>query len=468
MHDAPSETKPVTWADLLSGRHVSVVTVIASGVLLYAMNLFFTAALMPTIVADIGGLRYYSWITIAFTIAAIGASLFVSRVLEWRGVATAYTLALSLFAAGAFLAATSPRMELLVIARLVQGLGGGLLAGLGYAVIRTVLPQKLWARATGLTSAMWGFGTLVGPSLGGLFAEFGLWRMAYSAVGFAALLLVILVRRRLGGQATVGGRSPLPLASLVPLVLSAGAISVVSILPVGWLTMLALAAGGGLFTVFIVVERNAVHPILPRMTFAKGNPLKWIYLTVASLTSGVMLENFVPLFGQQLAGLRPVAASLLGVAMSLAWVVAQLYSATLTGKAARTRAIWLGPTLLASALAVYGASQAADAGLGEVLAWAVTLGAAGVGIGIAWPQLGIAAMSSSDDPVEGRKAAAAVTTVQMLALSTMAAIAGLLMNAGGDVPELAAALVAFGMALMCLPGVVVAWLVARDGLPDNA
>lgn len=45
------------WSDLLSGRHLAIVLVMASGVLLYAMNLYFTAALMPSIVADIGGQR---------------------------------------------------------------------------------------------------------------------------------------------------------------------------------------------------------------------------------------------------------------------------------------------------------------------------------------------------------------------------------------------------------------------------
>lgn len=70
------------WGDLLSGRHLVIVAVMASGILLYAMNLYFTAALMPSIVADIGGQRYYAWVTTAFVISAIVASLFVSRVLD--------------------------------------------------------------------------------------------------------------------------------------------------------------------------------------------------------------------------------------------------------------------------------------------------------------------------------------------------------------------------------------------------
>jgi len=85
-----SATPADGWVDLLSGRHLATVLVMASGVLLYAMNLYFTAALMPSIVADIGGQPYYAWVTTAFVISAIVASLFVSRILQWQGPAFAY------------------------------------------------------------------------------------------------------------------------------------------------------------------------------------------------------------------------------------------------------------------------------------------------------------------------------------------------------------------------------------------
>ena len=62
------------------------------------------------------------------------------------------------------------------------GVAGGLLAGLGYAVIRAALPQALWTRASALVSAMWGVATIVGPATGGLFAQFGLWRWAFGAM----------------------------------------------------------------------------------------------------------------------------------------------------------------------------------------------------------------------------------------------------------------------------------------------
>jgi MFS family permease len=69
------------------------------------------------------------------------------------------------------------------------------LAGLGYAVINAALPQSLWTRASALVSAMWGVATVVGPAMGGFFAQFGLWRWAFGAVAVLTAAMAVLVPR---------------------------------------------------------------------------------------------------------------------------------------------------------------------------------------------------------------------------------------------------------------------------------
>lgn len=449
------------WSDLLSGRHLAIVLVMASGVLLYAMNLYFTAALMPSIVADIGGQQYYAWVTTAFVISAIVASLFVSRILDWKGPALAYVMAFVVFALGAAANAASPTMELLIIGRVVQGLGGGLLAGLGYAVIRVALPERHWARATGVVSAMWGLGTLFGPALGGVFAELGLWRWSYGALAVVSLLFGIIAQRAFGRMAGSGHRSPVPVPSLIPLVLATIAISLSAIVPIGWPTLATVGIGLVLLWLFVVVERRSKETILPHITYRRGNSLKWVYLTVAALSAGVMVENFIPLFGQQLAGVSPLIAGFLGAVLSLAWVIAQLFVVSVKSESGRRRAIRLGPLLLTAGLIAYALLQVASADTAMVLIWAVVLAVAGVGIGLAWPLLGVAAMSSTHDPAEGGKAAAAITITQLIAFSITSALAGALMTAGGDSAVDSARYVTLGIALLTLLGIFAAGVATR-------
>ncbi|MEN5115448.1 MFS transporter [Brevundimonas diminuta] len=449
------------WSDLLSGRHLAIVLVMASGVLLYAMNLYFTAALMPSIVADIGGQRYYAWVTTAFVISAIVASLFVSRILDWKGPAPAYVTAFVVFALGAAANAASPTMEMLIVGRVVQGLGGGLLAGLGYAVIRAALPERHWARATGVVSAMWGLGTLFGPALGGVFAELGLWRWSYGALAVISLLFGVVAQRSFARLAGSGHRTAVPVASLIPLVLATIVISLSAIVPMGWPTLAMVAIGLVLLWLFVVVERRAKETILPHITYRRGNSLKWVYLTVAALSAGVMVENFVPLFGQQLAGLSPLTAGFLGAVLSLAWVIAQFFVVSIKGERGRRRAIRVGPPLLTAGLIAYGLLQAAGADLAMVLIWVAVLALAGVGIGLAWPLLGVAAMSSTRDPAEGGKAAAAITITQLIAFSITSAFAGTLMAAGGESAVDSARYVVLGIALLTLLGTFAAGVATR-------
>ncbi|MEV7596154.1 MFS transporter [Kitasatospora sp. NPDC089797] len=451
------------WGELFSRRFAAAASILAGGVALYAMNLYFTAALMPSIVADIGGERYYAWVATGFLMAAVIASMLVSRLLARLGAARAYVLGFLVFGAGAVLNAASPSMVALILGRVVQGLGGGLVAGLGYAVIRSALPERLWTRAAGLVSAMWGVGTLVGPSLGGLFAQFGAWRGAYVLLLIAALVLAVLARRVLPGPASGPGTGagPVPLPSLLLLTLAAAVFSVSSTVPVGWATVACLVGGAVLLAGFVAVERRSSATVLPHRTYRAGNGLKWLYLTVAVLCAGVVAENFIPLFGQGLGGLGPLVAGFLGAATSAGWTAAQLFSVGIESARGRARAIRTAPVVLVAGLLVYALTQTGHASGLRVVVWAVALFAAGTGIGLAFPHLSVAAMRSSTDPVEGGKAAAAINTTQLIAFSVTSALAGTLVTLGGDDLLASARYMTFGIAAITVTGVATAALTAR-------
>ena len=149
-----------SWRELLGPRNLGASTVLAGGVALYATNEFLTISLLPSAVADIGGQRFYAWVTTVYLVASVVAATTVSAMLARMGPRWAYLLGLGVFGLGSLLCAMAPTMELLLVGRVVQGAAGGLLAGLGYGVINSALPQSLWTKASALVSAMWGVGTL--------------------------------------------------------------------------------------------------------------------------------------------------------------------------------------------------------------------------------------------------------------------------------------------------------------------
>lgn len=424
-----------SWRDLLGSRHVGASTVLAGGVALYATNEFLTISLLPSTVAEIGGERLYAWVTTVYLVASVVAATTVGAVLSRLGPRRAYLAALSVFALGSAACAGAPSMELLLTARAVQGGAGGLLAGLGYAVIKTALPAALWTKASALVSAMWGVGTIVGPAAGGLFAQYGSWRWAFGALALLTVSMLLLVPVALArGAALPRDAVGIPVPSLLLLGGAALAISVAGVPRAVAATCGLLAVGVLLVAAFLVVDRRAGASVLPHHAFGVG-PLKWIYLLLGVLMAATMVDMYVPLFGQRLAGLVPVAAGFLGVALSVGWTVGEIASASVRRERAITAVVGCAPLVMATGLAVGAVAMTRDAS-GVVLAvWVVALVVTGSGVGMAWPHLSAWAMGSTDDPAVGATAAAAINTVQLICGAFGAGLAGVVVNANasGDV-----------------------------------
>lgn len=419
-----------SWAELLGPKNLGASTVLAGGVALYATNEFLTISLLPSAVAEIGGERFYSWVTTVYLVASVVAATTVSSLLTKLGPRWAYVSGLSVFGFGSLLCAVAPSMELLLLGRVVQGAAGGLLAGLGYAVISSALPQSLWTKASALVSAMWGVGTLVGPAAGGLFAQFGSWRWAFGLLAVSTAAMAVLVPFALPGREAADEKPPadrIPFWSLLLLGVAALAISVAGVQHQIGATAGLLVASTALVATFLVVDRRTTASVLPTSTFRPG-PLKWIYLTMGLLMAATMADMYVPLFGQRLAHLAPAAAGFLSASVAVGWTISEIVSASLTRTRVIVRVVAIAPLVMAIGLGIASVSQHDDAQGTAIAAWVVALVITGMGVGMAWPHLSAWAMGSTDDPAEGRTAAAAINTVQLICGAFGAGLAGIVVN----------------------------------------
>lgn len=429
-----------SWRELLGARYLGTSVVLAGGVALYATNEFLTISLLPNTVAEIGGSRLYAWVMTLYLVGSVVAATMVGPMLVRYGARRSYLMGLAVFAVSSLACGLAPSMEILIAGRALQGVAGGLLAGLGYAVINTALPRALWTRASALVSAMWGVATVVGPATGGLFAQFGLWRWAFVAMAIVTALMALLVPVALpaGRGAPSGAAAVLrvPVWSLVLIGAAALAISVAQIPHDAVATGGLLAVAIVLVGLFVLVDWRMPAKVLPPSVFGPG-PLKWIYLAMGALMLGAMVDTYVPLFGQRLAHLSPVAAGFLGAALAVGWTFSEIVSASLESPRAISRVIAVAPVVVASGLALGAFTQRDNASGGVVALWTLALLVAGIGIGMAWPHLSVRAMDSVNDPAEGGAAAAAINTVQLVSAAFGAGLAGVVVNTvqGGDVME---------------------------------
>jgi MFS family permease len=390
-----------SWRELLGAKYLGTSVVLAGGVALYATNEFLTLSLLPNTVAEIGGGRLYAWVTTLYLVGSVVAATVVNPLLVRIGPRSSYLMGLALFGVSSLACGAAPNMVVLIAARALQGVAGGLLAGLGYAVINAALPRSLWTRASALVSAMWGVATVVGPATGGVFAQFGLWRWAFVAMAILTALMAMLVPIALAaGRVDPSAATPVmkvPVWSLLLIGAAALAVSVAQIPHNAGATVALLATGVALVGLFLIVDWRMHAAVLPLSVFGRG-PLKWIYLTMGVLMIGAMVDTYVPLFGQR----RQIAAA---------------------------------PVVVASGLALGALTQRDNASVGIVALWTIALFVAGIGIGMAWPHLSVRAMDSVNDPAEGGAAAAAINTVQVISAAFGAGLAGVVVNMteGGDV-----------------------------------
>jgi MFS family permease len=453
-----------SWAELLGRRHLGATIVLAGGVALYAINVYVTTSLLPTAVGEIGGERLYAWNTTVFLLASVAAAVLVGTLLASAGSRGAYLLALGLFLAGTVVCAVAPTMAVLLVGRAVQGAGGGLLAGLGYALIRAALPAHLWTRASALVSAMWGVGTFVGPALGGAFAEFGSWRGAFVALAVATVLVGAVVPRALAGARTEAAPEPVPLVALVLLASAALVVSVASVIATPLVGVAGVLLGLALIAAFVGYDRRARVRVLPAATYRGPSRLRWIYATLALLAMSSMVEAFIPLFGQRLAGLPPLAAGFLGAALALGWTAGELSSASAVRAVTIRRIIIAGPVVVGVGLLLAAVTVRAAPGGWLLAGWVLAFLITGAGTGIAWPHLSTAAMTSVSDPSEGNKASAAINTVQLVANAFAAALTGLAVNLGEPDTTTSARYLFGSFALLGVLGLAAA---ARGQRPQN-
>jgi EmrB/QacA subfamily drug resistance transporter len=273
------------------------------------------ATALPTITRDIGGFSRVTWVATAYLLAQVVSMPLYGKLGDQLGRKRVLLSAVVLFVIGSMACGLAQTMNELLVARFVQGIGGGGLGAVAMAVTADIIPAKQLGRWMGYQGVAFAVASLLGPVLGGLFVQHLSWRWAFYinlpvgvvAIAIIATQLHVPYRRQ-------PHKLDWPGALLIMLTL--GAFTVLASTggtDFGWtsgegvafaLVVVASAIG------FTVRERRAPEPVLPLRLFAdpviRGN-------VGVNLTSGVLLFcgiYFVPLYMQEVHGLTPTASGL--------------------------------------------------------------------------------------------------------------------------------------------------------------
>lgn len=426
-------TRSNSWRELMSDGNGLKVAVFAGGVGLQAMEAFIGSTLLPSVVGDIGGLELFAWNTTVFIVASIIAAMFAAVRPFGVGPRGSYYLAALGFGAGSLIAGLAPSMEVMLLGRAVQGFGAGLLTAMSYAMIRLVFPEHLWGRAFAVISSVWGVSTLIGPAIGGIFAEFDAWRWAFFMLVPAAFLLGLGASRVVPKTSDEQGMTRFPIPQILLMVSAVLALSVASIVTDSTPVAVTLVGVAVVAIVLLAVrdQRSAVR-LFPSGTFTWGSTLAPLFAAMMLVNAAIISDIFIPYFLQNLHGLGPLLAGYMVALVALGWSSGSVTVASWTGDRARA-ALMSGPFLqLAGALglAVFVAHDNTAGALLPLIPIGASLLLLGLGIGVSWPHISTRLLHAA--PAGERDlTSASISMVQLLAAGLGAAIAGVIANAGG-------------------------------------
>ncbi|MDR3499027.1 MAG: MFS transporter [Parvibaculum sp.] len=411
------------WGALLHEGRLARFALLCLGVWLNAADALVTATIMPSVAADIGGYAYFGWATAGYVLGAIVAGASAGLLSLQFGVRVAMAVGGATYTIGCIVGALAPDIGVFLLGRLMQGVGAGWIAGLCYVALGSLFPASLWPRILATASGVWGVATLLGPLIGGLFAEWGLWRGAFwifavQGLGFIAAALVLL-----GPARGAGSTERFPLGPLS--VLTAGILCIAG---AGLLSDTAQAIFAGsvgllLLVLFVRLNARAVAPMLPRTSGDLRTAIGAGYAMIFALSAAsVGYSVYGAAIMQAIYGVSPLVAGYVLGAEAMSWTVLALIVASLPQR-------WHGLFIrLGAATVLTGVCLlAVTMRHGPISLIVVSSAFLGGGFGLCWAFVAQSILGS----VEGEEralASSAVPTMQLIGNATGAAGAGAIAN----------------------------------------
>jgi EmrB/QacA subfamily drug resistance transporter len=335
------------------------------------------ATALPAIVADTGHVERASWIVVSYLIASTIAAPIYGRLGDAFGRRRLMFWALFIFILASLLCAAAPTIELLALARVLQGLGGGGLMTLSQALVGEAIPPRERARYQGYLAAVAVCANTFGPVAGGYLTEHFGWRSVF-LINVPIGLIAVLLTRSLENRAPEKSNwQPDPVGLLLFTIFVT--TTLLTLEQAQHVDRSALPLLGALFAAGVVSlallvrqESRAPSPLIPLSLLRQ--PAIWRSDALAAFHGAalVSLITFLPIYLEVVRGLSPAETGLLLVPLTIGIGAGSLLTGRVVSKTGRTTVFPVFGLALVTAnlvvLAVW-AQALSTAALGWLLLW---------------------------------------------------------------------------------------------------
>jgi EmrB/QacA subfamily drug resistance transporter len=281
---------------------------------------------MPTIVADLGGFRLYSWVFSAYFLTQAVTTPIYGRLADLFGRKPVFYVGAGIFLIGSAACGFTWSMISLIVFRTFQGLGAGAVQALASTIVGDIYAPADRARLQGWLSSIWGIAAVIGPLLGGFIVEHLTWSYVFwinLPIGVVAIAILALFL----DEGMTPRRHHIDYVGSILLMLGVGAIMVVLVQAESLsseLVAVLLATGVVALILLVFNERRAPEPMVPfhllrNRIIAGGN--------LGGLSIGALLTcvvGFLPTYVQGAMGRSASTTGLVIAVLSVAWALASI------------------------------------------------------------------------------------------------------------------------------------------------
>jgi EmrB/QacA subfamily drug resistance transporter len=404
-----------------------------------ALDQTIVSTALPVIARDLEnalqGAERSSWVFSAYLIASTVAVPLYGKLADMHGSKPLLLTAVGLFLLGSVLCGVSRDMTELILARGIQGAGGGGLLPLAMMSVQRLFPESARAKFQGMLGAVYGLSTMMGPLVGGYLVEHFSWRWAFFInLPLGLVAAAVLVSRFPRVKPAQRGRMDYAGA----LLLSAGLVSLLlstnqqPLAGVNISTTTFAVMGVVLIAAFVWLQSRTAHPLLPLSLFAKR---EFSAASLLSACTGFMLFAgvvFMPMYFQNARGLSPADSGLHLMPLMAGITLASIVCGRVLAATGRVRSTALVACLLVAAAFALLGWWVRESGVSMWLLSSV-LFPVGLGIGALFPLVTVVAQNSAPMPLMGMATASPVmfrSVAGAVGVSLMATMFASVMAAG--------------------------------------
>ena len=256
----------------MSPKDLMIVLVISLGSFMAGLDVTIVNIALPSIgkAFDVSTVTV-SWVLNAYLIILISLLLAASRLGDMKGYRKIFLAGFILFTIGSALCGISPGIDVLILSRMLQAVGGAIIAALGAVMVTSYLPSALRGQALGIVAMFTMLGAALGPVIGGFLTSTFSWRFIFYVnlpVGIVALLLGMHILPRLD---PIAPKAKLDVLGVILIFAALGTLIYGLIFLPGAARMsavLALIVSAVFWVFFYVHERRTTEPLVNTQLFA--------------------------------------------------------------------------------------------------------------------------------------------------------------------------------------------------------